>query len=167
MANSDVWINGYHLGKRPYGYVGFRYELTGHLNAAGPNVISVKTDTTQQPASRYYEGAGIVRHVRLVAEDPVHIDYNGTYITTPVAAADGATVHVRTTIVNQLDVSREVSLHVTLMDPAGQPVGTADSKPQTLDAGKSLDFDADVSVAKPQLWNLETPVLYTANALRS
>jgi len=28
MANSDVWINGFHLGKRPYGYVSFRYELT-------------------------------------------------------------------------------------------------------------------------------------------
>ncbi len=31
MANSDVWINGFHLGKRPYGYVSFRYELTGHV----------------------------------------------------------------------------------------------------------------------------------------
>ena len=24
MANSDVWINGFHLGKRPYGYSSFR-----------------------------------------------------------------------------------------------------------------------------------------------
>jgi beta-galactosidase len=31
MANSDVWINGFHLGKRPYGYVSFHYELTGHV----------------------------------------------------------------------------------------------------------------------------------------
>ena len=31
MANSDVWINGVHLGKRPYGYVSFGYELTKHL----------------------------------------------------------------------------------------------------------------------------------------
>jgi len=39
MANSDVWINGFHLGKRPYGYVSFQYELTGHLNLGGDNVI--------------------------------------------------------------------------------------------------------------------------------
>src|ERR1039457_5618387 len=32
MANSEVWINGFSLGKRPNGYVSFRYELTGHLN---------------------------------------------------------------------------------------------------------------------------------------
>jgi hypothetical protein len=30
MANSDVWINGVHLGQRPNGYVSFFYELTGH-----------------------------------------------------------------------------------------------------------------------------------------
>ena len=28
MANGDVWINGEHLGRRPYGYVSFGYELT-------------------------------------------------------------------------------------------------------------------------------------------
>ena len=32
MANSDVWINGHHLGKRPFGYISFSYDLTGHLN---------------------------------------------------------------------------------------------------------------------------------------
>ena len=42
MANSDVWINGFHLGKRPYGYVSFRYELTGHLTYGdtSPNVLA-------------------------------------------------------------------------------------------------------------------------------
>jgi beta-galactosidase len=31
MANSDVWINGHHLGHRPNGYVSFRYDLTPYL----------------------------------------------------------------------------------------------------------------------------------------
>src|SRR5579883_1982040 len=54
MANSDVWINGFHLGKRPYGYVSFRYELTDHLNFGKPNTIAVRADNSQQPASRWY-----------------------------------------------------------------------------------------------------------------
>ena len=29
--NSEVWINGNYLGKRPYGYSTFQYELTPHL----------------------------------------------------------------------------------------------------------------------------------------
>src|SRR5438128_172688 len=75
MANNDVWINGFHLGKRPYGYVSFRYELTGHLNFGGKqNVLAVRADNSGQPASRWYAGAGIYRHVRLVATNPAHTD---------------------------------------------------------------------------------------------
>ena len=29
--NSEVWINGHYLGKRPYGYVNFSYDLTPHI----------------------------------------------------------------------------------------------------------------------------------------
>src|SRR6202042_2014539 len=90
MANSDVWINGVHLGKRPYGYVSFRYELTDHLRF-GPqasNVLAVRADNSAQPASRWYPGAGISRHVRLVVTDPIHFDHWATFVTTPKAAAD-------------------------------------------------------------------------------
>ena len=54
MANSEVWINGFLLGKRPYGYISFSYDLTGHLKTGKgeTNVISVKADNTIQPASR-------------------------------------------------------------------------------------------------------------------
>ena len=41
MANSDVWVNGHHLGRRPNGYVSFVYELTAHLRF-GANVIAVR-----------------------------------------------------------------------------------------------------------------------------
>jgi len=57
MQNSDVWINDFHLGHRPNGYVSFSYELTGHLNFGGDNVLAVRTDTSAQPASRWYTGA--------------------------------------------------------------------------------------------------------------
>ena len=79
MQNSDVWINGFHLGHRPFGYVGFSYELTGHLNFGGDNVLAVRADTSVQPASRFYAGAGIYRHVRLVVTDPVHFEQNGRF----------------------------------------------------------------------------------------
>jgi beta-galactosidase len=41
--NSDVWINGVHLGKRPYGYVGFAYDVTEHL-VPGVNLVAVRVD---------------------------------------------------------------------------------------------------------------------------
>ena len=65
MANSDVYINGVNVGHRPYGWVTFQYDLTAHVTFGPdkPNVISVRVDNSRQPASRYYEGAGIYRHV--------------------------------------------------------------------------------------------------------
>src|SRR6267378_8249184 len=122
MANSDVWINGSHLGHRPYGYVSFRYELTDHLNfgSGKSNVLVVRADNSGQPASRWYTGAGIYRHVRLVVTNPVHIMHWGTFVTTPQVAADKATVHVQSTVVNQSSAPRALSVQATVLDPNGR-----------------------------------------------
>ncbi len=63
--NSEVWINGTHLGKRPYGYIGFAYDLTPYLKK-GNNVIAVRVDNSKVPSSRWYTGSGIYRHVWLL-----------------------------------------------------------------------------------------------------
>ena len=99
--NSDVWINGVHLGNRPYGYSSFQYELTQHLKFGDEkNVLAVRVNV-QQPCSRWYSGAGIYRNVRLTITDPVHIAHWGTYVTTPEVSENEATVRVETKIRNQ------------------------------------------------------------------
>src|SRR5580693_3268935 len=101
MANSDAWINGFHLGFRPYGYVTFRYELTGHLNYGDgkDNLLAVRVDDGDQPASRWYAGAGIYRHVRMIFTDAVHFVPSTTFVTTPAIGKTDATIHVRSTVV--------------------------------------------------------------------
>jgi len=163
MANSDVWINGFHLGRRPYGYVSFRYELTGHLNfGKTPNVIAVRADNSRQPASRWYSGAGIYRHVRMVVTDPVHIDHWGTFVTTPRVDAANATVRVQTAIVNQSDSTRDVSLEITLVGPDGRAHKSVSTKSQTVAGRGSTDFSQDIAVKNPQRWDLDHPFIYQA-----
>jgi len=166
MANSEVWVNGVSLGKRPYGFVSFRYELTGHLNfgADKPNLIAVRTDTSQQPASHFYTGAGIYRHVHLVETDQVHLDHWGVFVTTPTVTTDAATVHVQSTVVNNADKDQSVSLSIVLTGPDGQPATTAPATApaQTIPAGKSAVFEQDIAVANPKLWDIATPNLYQA-----
>ncbi len=165
MQNSDVYINGFHLGHRPYGYISFQYELTGHLNTDGkPNILAVRADTTQQPASRWYAGGGIYRHVRLETTDPVHIDNWGTFVTTPKVSAAAATVHVRSTVINQSAAPRDVTLQVGILGPDGQSVYSGETAPQSVPAGKSVDFDQDITINNPKLWSLENPALYSATA---
>ncbi len=166
MANSDVWINGFHLGKRPYGYASFRYDLTGHVNFGGDkaNVLAVRADNSGQPASRWYTGAGIYRHVRLVVTNPVHLGHWGTFVTTPQAGAAQATVRVQGEVVNQSNVARELSLQVTLLDPSGRALQTAETKTEHVSAGATATLSQDIVVKNPQLWNLEHPHLYRAVA---
>ncbi|MGA2229424.1 MAG: glycoside hydrolase family 2 TIM barrel-domain containing protein [Tepidisphaeraceae bacterium] len=163
MANSDVFINGFNLGHRPYGYVSFQYDMTGHLNFGGQdNVLSARVDDSAQPASRWYAGSGIERHVRLVVTDPVHLDEGGVYITTPKVAADQATVHVTTHLVNESDQSVPLRVETTVYGPDGQPVAADPSDIELLPGGQSIDIQQDIFVKNPRLWNLDQPNLYTA-----
>lgn len=161
MANSDVWINGFHLGKRPYGYISFNYDLTKHLNfgKGKTNVIAVKADNTVQPASRYYTGAGIYRHVRLVATDLVHINDWGVFITTPEATIQKAIVKVQTSLSNESAKAAQVTIETAVLDAAGKVLKTIQSK-QNIAASQSAKIEQDIVLSNPKLWNPETPVLY-------
>lgn len=162
MANSDVWINGFHLGHRPYGYVSFSYELTGHLNFNGDNVLAVRTDTLQQPASRWYEGAGIYRHVRLVETSPVYIPQWQTFISTPQVSDTQATVHAQVTVTNADRVSRQIFLNISVLGPDGKMISTEQTPAQTIAGASAAQFDQDIIIKNPQRWDIEHPALYHA-----
>jgi beta-galactosidase len=160
MANSDVWINGFHLGKRPFGYVSFSYELTGHLNFGGKeNVLSVRVDDSVQPALRWYAGAGIYRHVRLLATDPVHIVQNGVFVTTPRVSAEKTTIRVQTTLTNQSTATHTVTVQTVLVAPNGESVAVIKSECSVTN-GASTDLKQEIILPKPQLWNLDDTKLY-------
>lgn len=162
MANSDVWINGFHLGRRPYGYVSFRYELTGHLRFDQENVLAVRADNSAQPASRWYSGAGIDRHVRLVIADPTHLEPGSTVVTTPQVAAGEATVRIAAGVVNQSAAARSVALEITILGADGRAVESSATAPQTIAPGESAHFEQDLAIRRPALWSLDHPALYRA-----
>jgi beta-galactosidase len=159
MANSDVWVNGFHLGQRPYGYVSLHYELTGHVQfgEGKTNLLAVRADNSAQPASRWYSGAGIYRHVRLVVTDPVHLDRWGPFVTTPQVSSNQAFIHIQTTVLNQSEEPREVVIESTLLAPDGRPVRSARSQPQTIAAGKATVFQQELTLDHPQLWDAVRP----------
>lgn len=157
--NSDVWINGIHLGYRPYGYISFRYDLTPHLKFDAENVISVRVDNSEQPNSRWYSGCGIYRNVWLTSVDPVYVDLWGVYVTTPEVTEEKALVKVRTTIKNEMP--REVDLinETTILDASGKQVASTLTSDR-LGAGSSKEIEQTIPVPKPVLWSLENPSLY-------
>jgi beta-galactosidase len=162
MANSEVWINGYHLGRRPNGYASFYYELTGHLKfgPAAHNVLAVRCDTSQQPASRWYEGGGIYRSVRLVLLGNLHLEPWSTYVTTPSITATQAKVRAQSTVVNEYSVPQNAALEITLTAPDGHVAGSILTPEQAIVPGAHAHYSAEIPVASPQLWDLDHPSLY-------
>ncbi len=162
MANSDVWINGFHLGKRPNGYASFEYELSGHLNFGGKkNVIAVRADNTIQPASRYYTGAGIYRHVRMNITSPVHVAHWGNFIAASAVSAAKATVNLQTAIINQSAAKAVVKVHTDIVSPDGKKVAQAETV-KKIDAGATEKIEYNTAVNNPALWDIEHPQLYKA-----
>lgn len=157
--NSDVWINGQHLGKHPYGYTSIWYDLTPYIKK-GENIIAVKVDNSLQPNSRWYSGSGIYRHVWLNTAGPVHVAQWGTYITTPVAESSSATVEVRTTIENKLTVSKNLVLRTVVINSSGKEVAVVETA-LTLPSSDKTNVEQSVNVDSPELWSIETPSLYT------
>ena len=163
MANGDVWMNGFSLGHRPYGYVSFRYEMTGHLQfGGGDNVLAVRCDDSAQPASRWYSGAGIYRHVRLTACDPVHLDHYFPCITTPDVIDQRAVVHLLSRVVNQSSESHRISVVTMIFGPDRKLVASDSNPPSALAAGQSMDVTQDIRIQNPLRWDIERPNLYRA-----
>lgn len=163
MANSEVWINGHLLGKRPFGYSSFTYDLTPYLNfdKSATNVLAVKADNSVQPASRYYTGAGIYRHVKLVTTNPIHFTHWGVFVKTLNSNQQKADLSIGLNLVNDTKAAKSVEITTSIVDATGKTVKSVTSK-QSLKAGEKLDVEQKVSVEKPQLWTVENPNLYQA-----
>jgi beta-galactosidase len=162
MAHSQVWLNGHLLGERPSGYVSFGYELTPFVNFGGDNVLAVRTDTSLQPASRWYEGAGIYRKVRLVVEEPVHVERWGTYVTTPSVSREVAQVRVQVTVQNQTTQTAATSVRVRLVAPDGRVAALGTSQVQQIGADADAAYDVRLRVRSPDRWDVGHAAMYHA-----
>jgi beta-galactosidase len=157
--DSQVWINGHLLGRRPSGYISFRYDLTPHLQYGETNHIAVRVNV-EPGGSRWYPGAGIYRRVWLTKMHPVHVAHWGTYVTTPEVSPEQATVRLRTEVENHSERGAEVTLDAVIVDAQGRDVARA-STPHPIAAGGRHEFDQEFVVNRPRLWSPDTPDLYT------
>jgi hypothetical protein len=157
--NSEVWLNGHSLGKRPNGFIPFQYELTPYLQP-GKNTIAVKADHTTFADSRWYTGSGIYRNVYLIAANPVHIDQWGVAFSTPTVSKSGATANVNVTVMNNTKTNQPVTVQCTLIDNNGKQVATA-QKNVTAITNAPVQAACAFTVANPVLWSIDKPYLYT------
>ncbi|MNJ95372.1 Beta-galactosidase [compost metagenome] len=160
--NSEVWINGHFLGKRPNGYIGLEYELSPYLYWDGrDNLISVKVNNKNQPNSRFYSGSGIYRDVKLISRNPVSIGTNSTFIRAEQLSEKRAVVDLSLEIEHNLEESKKITLLTEVLSAQGAVVA---SKRATLSAVKAglHSIAQQIVLENPVLWDIENPYQYTA-----
>ncbi len=159
--NSDVWINGKHIGNHPNGYTSFYYDITPYLNQAGQsNTVAIQVKN-EGKNSRWYSGSGIYRHTWLTLVNPAHIGIWGVYVTTPVATEKSAEISIATTLTNSGKGNVPVTLQVQVIDPSGKIVGMTKNN-STLSSGQSAEMKQSISLENPGLWSIENANLYQA-----
>lgn len=156
-SDAYVYVNGTFVGENHYGYTPFAFDISDHLTCDGftDNVIAVKA-VNNIPSSRWYSGSGIYRDVTLVVTNPVHVDYQGTYVTTPDISTGNGTVQVETDVVNDSDSSVDVTVTNTVVE-----TGDHESTTVTIPAGQTATATASPVVSSPELWSVDDPNLYT------
>jgi beta-galactosidase len=160
MNNSTVWINGQQLGGRPYGYIGFGFDLTPYLKFGGePNVVAVRL-TPEDRSSRWYPGAGIYRNVWLDVTAAEHVARWGTYVTTPQVSAEAATVNIKTEIRNQAKDPAQLILQSIVLAPNGKEAGRS-SASVTVAADGTQSVNGSIGLKNPDRWDIDHPAMYT------
>ncbi len=161
--NSEVWINNHSLGKRPYGFVPFAYELSPWLHPGTENVVAVRVDNSRQTNCRWYSGSGIYRHTWLLTSDPLRVAHWGAFATTPQVSVTEALVRVETAVTNGRTHAADCTLSTALLDHSGA-VAASQETPRRLAPGQTCCFVQELRVAKPNLWSVENPCLYTVRS---
>ncbi len=157
---SEVWINGHSLGKRPNGYISFRYDLTPYLKYGNEkNLMLVKVDNSQQPNSRWYSGSGIYRNVWLVTTNKIFVDHWGSYITTPEIHSGSARVNIELKLKNSQASEQRVTVKTEVYDASGSRVAAASSYVR-LRENEATNAVQNANIPAPHLWSVDDPYLY-------
>ncbi len=166
---ADVYVNGKHLGSHLGGFARFRFDATDALQVGQDNLIAVRVDNgalglIPLRADFTFFG-GLYRPVSLIATEPVQIsmmDYGspGVFITQDKVTPARADLNIRAEIENYEDKGRKVEVETAVLDAAGRPAGTAESKFR-LAAGDAVAIVQNISIAEPHLWDGRAdPYLY-------
>ncbi len=155
MSHPRVYVNGQYAGGWEYGYNAFTVDITPYVKADG-NTLAIRL-YNEPEQSRWYPGAGLYRNVHLVVTDKAHIPTWGVQVLTPRITESEAVVELRTAV--SIPGTRDgYHLTASLLNPQGEEVAATDM--DLTGTTDSLAFGT-FRVPDPQLWDLDTPNLYS------
>jgi len=160
MSHAKVYMNGKYVDEWPYGYTSFNFDITDFVEFGKPNLLAVRLEN-KPSSSRWYPGAGLYRNVRMVLTNAVSVKPWGTFVTTPDIKQGQGRVNVQTTIQNQSESDKQLTLLTKIFDKSGKEVAEV-SKLFSAEKNKECQINQNLTIDNPTLWSVDTPVLYKA-----
>lgn len=166
FIEKEVYINGKYVGKHVGGYTGFNFDITIYLQT-GKNVIAVRVNNLHNPAVAPRTGdhqfsGGIYRDVYLNVTDKLHIDVNGTFVTTPEINEKSATCQIQTEVRNNYAEDKTFIIETEIKNPKGKVVARTQSKETAKKSAVTIILQKLPAIKSPKLWSPESPELYNA-----
>ena len=163
--DARVYVNGEEVAHQLNGFEGFLADIT-QVAKVGENTIAVSYDNTDKGSSRWYNGEGIYRNVWLLVTDKIHVNYNGTFISTPYVSKEKAKINIETEFLNESKEKKNILVTSIIYSPDKKNIGKITNVIR-LSAGESYTCKQQVLVSSPQLWNLDHPNLYQIKTVLS
>lgn len=157
-SEARVFVNGSEVGHHVGGYTPFEIDVTDVVED-GTNTLSVGVAQASPADDMGWQNVtgGIPRGVSLVSVPETHI---ADYDVRTTLQGSSATVDVETRIENANGADVDATLDLTLSDPNGETVATAERSLSSGEGG-TREFSTALEVADPLPWNPEQPRLYT------
>ena len=158
MYVADVYVNGKKVASNEYGYTGFEADISKVVNYGGDNVVAVYSNTGAVNASRWYTGGGIYRNVWLATTNDTRIARHGLYVST-----EGDKVKVQVQVVGWQ--RHDIRVVAVVKDAQGHVIAESERvMPDHTIQNNTEVMMPDMKVASPQLWDINSPTLYSVEA---
>ena len=162
MYTAEVLLNHQRIGGTNYGYVGFEIDITDSLRYGEDNLIEVVADTREPGNSRWYTGGGLFRDVRIVTTPKdLFFGRHPLYITTK----ENRFVSISAEFTNRTkDEATHIAVHILSPDNEIVYGDTIAIRRHKMTRHQEERIITDVRIPDPQLWDINSPRLYTVKA---
>lgn len=157
--DAEVYMNGKKAAYRPYGYTNFFVDATEYLQE-GENELRVLAKNSDQPNSRWYSGTGIYRPVWMYTGKQKSIAVNGVMVRTVSIDREERSAELEVTV----RTLAAGNVLIVIRNDRGEMAVSGNIKCETQSEGQ-FTGSTRFTIRNAQLWNVDTPVLYTCEAV--
>jgi beta-galactosidase len=167
----DVFVNGQFVGQHKGAFSASAFDVTAMLKIGQINTLDIRVGNRENEAKNclsrstlYYVNGGMFRKAWLVKTAKVHVfpdmGSSGVYLTTINITKVSADLSARTVVRNFLASPVKVLIRHFVTDPSNINCAQFETK-QIIPAGETATVKAVGKIARPKLWDIMQPNLYS------